>query len=95
MRDTEASFARELLAAAHEQRAPSPEAQAYQDELNTLDAVRPFHKIEGVVQGLIDSLAAGHTTGEDARAHFDCMMELYTETYFEKQRLEKAKRETR
>jgi hypothetical protein len=95
VRDTEANFARELLAAAREHRAPNPEAQAYQDELDTLDAVRPFHKIEGVVHGLIDSLAAGHTTGEDARAHFDRMMELYTETHFEKQRLEQAKRKTR
>lgn len=95
MRDTEARFARELLTAAREKRAPSPEAQAYQDELDTLDAVRPFHKIEGVVHGLIESLAAGHTTAEDARAHFDQMIELYTATHFEKQRLEQARRETR
>ena len=92
MRDTERRYAQELLAAAQEGRAPSPEAQAYQDERATLEAVRPFHQIEACVHGLIESMDAGHLSGADARAHFDQIIQLHTETHLAKQKIEALKR---
>lgn len=94
MRDAELGFARELLAATREGRAPSPEAQAYQDDKDAMKAARPFHEIEACVHGLIDSLAAGQISPEDARAHFDGIMDLRTESYLAQQRREKIERRT-